>query len=594
MATTTISHSGTPTMIHSRSVPPSGAERLYIVARWIMLLLMFGIGQVLGILGAVETVSPDYPAKILLLGYVVYALLTTVILFIPPLRSVLRWSYALDILFIMLLMLLSSTHYAIFYPLCFLPLLYAATNQLPISSLLSGFVAALLYAAVFAYTQIIQSEQTLEMADYVTFALQSVVLLALPWIASNLTQHEVDTSASDEALHKLQTYREQMQTFFSVAETLSSVVSTTTDFRTALQSALHRIEDLMPYCTGLILIASGRPKELSVLVVDPMHPGDQGKSLDISESSLATLLNTSASAYQLDTIQQDTALQSVSTLQACQSACMVPLRSGVRTYGVLVVASKQSGVYTHEHLEMLQALANYIMGALQMTQMSGQLKAAQNSLRSREQDVRVRLARHLHDGPTQKIAAFAMQTDFIKQCFANHDVQRALSELKTLGDLARKINQEMRLTLAELRPIKLENEGLIPALRDYVERVRSRANEMEVSLDTKDATGLLLPKETEAILFDIIQESLNNAIKYAQAQHVQVCISREDDTCAVSIKDDGKGFDVAEQVEAAAKRGSYGLRNFQERVDMLGGSSTIDSAPGKGTLVKVVVPLETA
>jgi signal transduction histidine kinase len=556
-----------------------------------MLLLMSGVCYLFGLLGPLGTLSFEHPAQLLLLGYAGLALITTIMLFIRTAHPLLLWTYVLDILVISLLMLVSGEYYAVFYPFYIFPLLYVATNQQPITSLISGFATALFYIAVVMYLLWLADDQdNLVRHEEIAFGLQSLVLVVFPWVTSNLTLRRVDTRTPQQALRQVQAYRDQMHAFFHVAETLSGMADATRDFKQVLQTALQQIPAMMPYQAGVILISSGRPRELTMLVGDPLHPSDQGKSIDIGDSTIAAILGGTSSATHLS-LPQEPALQQVATLHECQSACLVPLRAGLRTYGVLVIASKNADSYTSEHLEMLTALANYILVTLHMTQVSSQLKAAQRDVRSKEQNVRTRIARHLHDGPTQQIAAFAMQTDFIKQCFANRDGKRAMNELESLGDLARRINQEMRLTLAELRPIKLETEGLQPALSDYIERVRSRTEEMNITLDMKDATNLLLPKETEAILFDIIQESINNAIKYSQAHNLLVRISREGETCVVSIRDDGKGFDVAAQMEAAAKRGSYGLRNFHERVEMLGGTSTIESAPGKGTLVQVTVPL---
>lgn len=142
--------------------------------------------------------------------------------------------------------------------------------------------------------------------------------------------------------------------------------------------------------------------------------------------------------------------------------------------------------------------------------------------------------------------------------------------------------------LFELRPLVLETQGLDTTLRQYFERVQSdgsqiilEASNVSTELDTK----------TEGTLFNIIQESVNNALKHAKAQHIWVRLKQTPTVFEATVQDDGRGFDLQKVLSSYEQRGSFGLLNIEERAKLIGGYAEMNSAPGQGTTVRVVVPL---
>jgi signal transduction histidine kinase len=103
---------------------------------------------------------------------------------------------------------------------------------------------------------------------------------------------------------------------------------------------------------------------------------------------------------------------------------------------------------------------------------------------------------------------------------------------------------------------------------------------------------MTLSQEAQSTLFNIVQESLNNAMKYAEPQHIWLKLLREGYRLTITIQDDGKGFDVEESKARARARGSYGLSNLNDRAKLIGGTTEIHSTPGEGTTIRVFVPLE--
>jgi signal transduction histidine kinase len=141
----------------------------------------------------------------------------------------------------------------------------------------------------------------------------------------------------------------------------------------------------------------------------------------------------------------------------------------------------------------------------------------------------------------------------------------------------------------ELRPVILKTQGLEPALRSYVERLRE-AEDMNIHLKV-EGLEKRLPARLEEICFSIIQEAINNVKRHANEENVWLTAIRRGDEFQVVVKDDGEGFDLAEVERSYDKRGKLGLLNMQERAEMIEGRLSIESALGKGTTITLNVPL---
>jgi signal transduction histidine kinase len=143
--------------------------------------------------------------------------------------------------------------------------------------------------------------------------------------------------------------------------------------------------------------------------------------------------------------------------------------------------------------------------------------------------------------------------------------------------------------LFTLRPVILETQGLVAALKQYLRQLEEEAG-LAIHLEAPDLGGRL-NIEIEGVTFSIIEEAINNAKKYAQAQNIWVRLGFEDDLFVATVEDDGQGFDVAEVLDSYDQRGSLGLINMRERAELVEGTWTIESAVGQGTKVVLIVPL---
>ncbi|MCB0193804.1 MAG: GAF domain-containing sensor histidine kinase [Anaerolineae bacterium] len=273
------------------------------------------------------------------------------------------------------------------------------------------------------------------------------------------------------------------------------------------------------------------------------------------------------------------------------SLICVPMISRNKLIGVLQVMQNTPGCYfgTVEQ-ELLNSFASKAAISIENARLYKRLKEERDKLVIVEDEVRKRLARDLHDGPTQFVAAMIMNLDFIKELIARAP-EYAPDEIEKTVALARKTLKQLRTLLFNLRPVILETQGLIPALEVYTERLRE-TDKLKVHLNVKQEFARLSSR-AEIATFAVIQEAVNNAKKYARTSDIKITIQpdEEKDLLTVLITDNGKGFDVQAVRKQYDKRGSLGMINMQERIEAINGRLKIQSEIGQGTEVSFTLPL---
>lgn len=284
----------------------------------------------------------------------------------------------------------------------------------------------------------------------------------------------------------------------------------------------------------------------------------------------------------------DPELRAFRSLQSCKSMICVPLRAGFETYGAVLFASIKQNVYTVEHTELLTIFCNQATIALQNATLYQSLREERDKIIDKEEEARHKLARDLHDGPTQDVAAIAMRLNFAR-LLVERDPVRAKAELERLEDLAHRTVKEIRSMLFTLRPIILETEGLVAALNQYAENLRENDG-LPVEVDAEFFRDCL-DIEAQGVVFAIIEEAVNNAKKHAHASRIWVRLAVRGDLFVVQVADNGRGFNVQAVESSYASRGSLGLVNLKERAALVGGTLNIESAPGLGTRVTLLVPV---
>lgn len=570
-----------------------GGDRFYTAARWVLLVLLVAISHLLTDQAIWPPSRSMHPVLILVWCYALFNLLTTMALFLPPLGPVLSIAFIVDIAFITLFTFLSGATHDLFYPLYLLPLVVAALQIRPAAGLLTGLITAAAYSIAYLL-QISLSNDRAQLGDalvLVALALRATILVVIPWLTSGLAERWGATNRRSVALAEQQTehawreanaYRDQMRALYEVAYTLS----TTMNYQSVLDTALTESRKLVPYVSGLVLLSTGQPDELYVAAAYGVREGDQALHIQVGKGLIGQALR-SANPSIIPNVSVEPELAPIAALSRCRSACMVPLRAVLRTYGLMLIASDHADAFTQEQLGMLTVLANYVIIALHNAQLVHDLREERVKLLSKEEQVRHQLARDLHDGPAQALAAITMNVEFVKRLL-ERDPSRVVGELDKLGALAKRTTHEVRTMLFELRPLVLETQGLDTTLRQYFERFQSDG--AQIVLETSNVSAGLDTK-TEGTLFNIIQESVNNAIKHARAEHIWVRVKQTPTTLETTVQDDGRGFDLQKVRSSYEQRGSFGLLNIEERAKLIGGIAEVQSAPGEGTTVRVIIPL---
>jgi len=233
------------------------------------------------------------------------------------------------------------------------------------------------------------------------------------------------------------------------------------------------------------------------------------------------------------------------------------------------------------------ALAEAHRSQARLNEAYGRLRRLTGRLELAKEDERKRIARELHDEMGQALTAAKINLQLLLADGGTEgDVVERVED--TIGLVDRMIGHVRTLSL-DLRPPLLDELGLAAALRSYLEALAKRSG-LEIRVSTDSAPARLAP-EIEITAFRVIQEAVTNVMRHAEASTVEVRIAREDDALALSVADDGRGFDVEATLERAAGGRHLGLLGIRERVESLGGTVDLRSSPAAGTRMRVRVPL---
>jgi signal transduction histidine kinase len=202
---------------------------------------------------------------------------------------------------------------------------------------------------------------------------------------------------------------------------------------------------------------------------------------------------------------------------------------------------------------------------------------------SAQEDERRRIARELHDETTQQLTALGIQLDMA----AHEGVTRP--SLLPARDLVNTMIDGLHRVIYDLRPSMLDDLGLLPAIREYA-RVHLQAKGIVVHCECAD-TPPPLGADAQTAVYRVVQEALTNVMRHAHAEAVQIACSVSSDALTIEVEDDGVGFDPERVSQPRSTGEGLGLLGMRERLALLGGTITIDAAPGSGTRVTVSVPL---
>jgi signal transduction histidine kinase len=248
-------------------------------------------------------------------------------------------------------------------------------------------------------------------------------------------------------------------------------------------------------------------------------------------------------------------------------------------------------------LEDLLTLAVFLVVAVMTSQLTAALRRRVEQAQGREYELRClyeqaqelaslqerqHLARELHDSVSQALYGISLGAHTAQEALES-DPEQTKASLTYVIELTEAGLAEMSALIFELRPESLETEGLVVALTKQVTVLRTRYQlTVDVSLDEEPDLSL----EIKQTLYRTAQEALHNIVKHARASIVTLQLARQDNEICLQVYDNGRGFDPTDSFP-----GHFGVRSMQERTTKMGGTLTIESAPGQGTCIKVRVPV---
>jgi signal transduction histidine kinase len=383
---------------------------------------------------------------------------------------------------------------------------------------------------------------------------------------------------------------------------LVATLSATLNYRRVLDTALDMCTTALagpadpaePLVSAVLLYSGAEDHGPRLLVGSARRftPADLRISLEGKRGLLGKTIDEAAPVLSKK-VADDPEIGRIVALRACRAAYCIPLRTGLDTYGVMLFGHQDEGYFDAERREILDIIGNQAMIAIQNARLYHDLELEKERMMAIQEEARAKLARDLHDGPTQSVAALAMRVNFARRMM-DRDREAAMDELVKIEDLARKTTGEIRHMLFTLRPLVLESEGLTPALEAMAIKMQETfSQQVLISVDEKVLDRIEMSKQS--VIFFIAEEAVNNARKHAEAEHVWVSLKPvEADIVLLEIKDDGLGFDPEAIKQAYEKRNSLGMVNMRERADLVNGALRVRSAIGKGTRVQVLIPLSEA
>jgi len=248
---------------------------------------------------------------------------------------------------------------------------------------------------------------------------------------------------------------------------------------------------------------------------------------------------------------------------------------------------KGKQVHLQDFILQMQDMNGFLSKSPLLDSGKTELNAAEviESVIQAQEAERHNLSSKMHEGPAQALSNFILQVEITQRLF-DIDLDQARDELDDLKATANTTFTKVRDFIFELRPMMLDDLGLVPTLRHYLESFKEQ-NQIDVQFSTS-GTERRLDGYLEIMIFRAVQELINNAGRHSNANVIKVLIDTNEDRVVVDVEDDGQGFKVEEALES-----SMGIKVIKDRVEILRGEFSIDTAIGQGTRIGFTIPLET-
>jgi len=398
-------------------------------------------------------------------------------------------------------------------------------------------------------------------------------------VARDVTEHV-------RAQHLLEQRVEKRTEVLTTLLRVSQQMTSTLDFEELLERVLTEMERIIEYAAASILIL----EDGQLRTVCHNGPASQEtaarRRLSVEQWGELWATMTKGETLIVGDTQADTPLAQTyrqvarylgGDFSTVRTWMGIPLIAGGHTIGALSIEHDQPHAYTSSQAAMALAIANQAAIAMENARLYRQAR------RLAVMEERQRLARELHDSVSQALYSIALGTHTALALLEREGPVRAAKPLEYVLSLADAALAEMRALIFELHPDALEKEGLVAALSRHAEAILARYH---LAVETVFCEEPSAPLDVKEALYRIAVESMNNAVKHAQATRISLRLRAQDGIITLEVHDDGLGFDPQGEYP-----GHLGLHSMRERADQIGAALEIESAPGRGTQVRVRVYL---
>jgi signal transduction histidine kinase len=274
----------------------------------------------------------------------------------------------------------------------------------------------------------------------------------------------------------------------------------------------------------------------------------------------------------------------------------VPLVARGCSLGSMCVATRELRDFDEGEQELLNAIGNQIAVAVENARLYAELQQKERmrgellrQVIAAQEEERRRIARELHDETSQNLTALIYAAEEAADLRRMADAREKLEQMRLL---AQRTLDGVGKLIFDLRPTMLDHLGLLPALRWYTQsRLSGTATRVTVSECASVLGDCRLPPTVETALFRVAQEAISNIARHSLARNARLRMERDAERVRIYVEDDGVGFDLVQVVLSPDSARGLGLLGMRERVELLGGTLDLDSAPGHGTRIEIDVPL---
>jgi signal transduction histidine kinase len=368
----------------------------------------------------------------------------------------------------------------------------------------------------------------------------------------------------------------QLESMNEIGNALASEI----ELEPLLALVARRLQELVDARLVLIVLPDGAALRVAAAEGEGTY-GVVGMELEFAGSKAGRVLERGQSE-RVDSVLEDPEIdQQAARRLGVHSALFVPLIARGAAIGIVIAHDKSgpSPSFTDDDLRLAEALAARAAVAVDLSERVSR-DAVRRVVEAQELE-RARLARELHDQTGQALTSILLGLRPLEETASTEDDREAVASLR---ELVVSTLQDVRRLAVELRPSALDDFGLATAVERLADNLREHS---DLRVDLEAQLGKTrLPADVETALYRIIQESLTNIVKHAEATHISILLTQRDGLAVAVVEDDGSGFEMK-----TVRGEGLGLVGMRERVGLIGGKLRIESTPESGTTVRAEVPL---